>query len=763
MAEADWLPGFTRRFLASVDPSKVSANVSGFQVHMRIAADAGYDNDDLTRLFDDLRFTPSGEYMIAVTLADGITQVPVEIAMWDWVNEKAHLWVGPAALDTDDGLDLYLYWNSGHMGNGANVGDQWSGTPSAPWDDGTHLLVNHMADGPAVTYIEDELDTDDVPDAAFWQGVATDEIHWYAITSMVGINGIRKYLISDKSLVASNLTAYDRVNYAFSTGAVIDGKLLIAIRDEGSEDDARIVEYQLEPSGTSAALSQIADHDIAYSAYQYPESIAKHSMDSETVYYWVMFGGNGNADFDNGTSEGADDYWLSDTDKSWTPNEWIGSTITCNGKTMIVTSNTETLLVGTGGWSGGGNPGSPQSYTLEGGRRCAVVRYDYPTFANPVAYDLYTCESGRFGGQEIKFVTATDFLTTPHGKHGNASRIGYLERWHWNGTGFELVTTFALPADGAHKLGQGFVRLSGDDDTWYFAARDQDGSPDEGEDSKLMKCTLQRYTGSLWCPDSSTNSDEPDAVSTAEGTSPTQQADDETGHRQDFESTGSEKLNCGQGSQLRSFTALTMEALISVESFLTADEGKNSLMVLQRGPFLQVRGDGNNAGKVAFYAFGLSDVGYHFSHAADTVDPGGTELAVATLYHIMLAWDGTTIRLYIDGVENTAGDFPVAATGTTTFESGDYHSIGAEMSPTAYRFFDGQTMEVRVADEGKSAAWALASNHNMRDSLLSWGPLETFPSGPDHVRIRVSFGASPQSLPRLIAAALRRSNPSQVA
>jgi hypothetical protein len=56
---------------------------------------------------------------------------------------------------------------------------------------------------------------------------------------------------------------------------------------------------------------------------------------------------------------------LADTRQSWITNEWVGSIVTCNAKTMTVTSNTATTLTGAS-WSGGGNPGNGNAWTLDG-------------------------------------------------------------------------------------------------------------------------------------------------------------------------------------------------------------------------------------------------------------------------------------------------------------------------------------------------------------------------------------------------------------
>ena len=50
---------------------------------------------------------------------------------------------------------------------------------------------------------------------------------------------------------------------------------------------------------------------------------------------------------------------LTDTDESMTIDEWIGYTVYAGGQTLDVTSNTATVLTGTGGWSyGGSGPGA---------------------------------------------------------------------------------------------------------------------------------------------------------------------------------------------------------------------------------------------------------------------------------------------------------------------------------------------------------------------------------------------------------------------
>jgi hypothetical protein len=64
-----------------------------------------------------------------------------------------------------------------------------------------------------------------------------------------------------------------------------------------------------------------------------------------------------------GTTTAISDTSLTDTAQNWVVNALIGRVLTCNTKTMTITANTATVATGTG-WSGGGNPGTPQAYTL---------------------------------------------------------------------------------------------------------------------------------------------------------------------------------------------------------------------------------------------------------------------------------------------------------------------------------------------------------------------------------------------------------------
>lgn len=69
-------------------------------------------------------------------------------------------------------------------------------------------------------------------------------------------------------------------------------------------------------------------------------------------------------DFNTASGVTTTDTTLTDAREAWTTDEWIDDIVTCGGKAMTVTGNTATVLTGSGGWSGGGNPGNGHSWII---------------------------------------------------------------------------------------------------------------------------------------------------------------------------------------------------------------------------------------------------------------------------------------------------------------------------------------------------------------------------------------------------------------
>jgi len=99
---------------------------------------------------------------------------------------------------------------------------------------------------------------------------------------------------------------------------------------------------------------------------------------------------------------------LTDSRESWTTNEWAGTTITCDTKTMTVASNTANTLTGFSSWDAS-QPGDGKAWTLAGG---AWIRGN--------ACDaLHFCRVGR------------DMWGVPLGTKGKISKLPAGASWTW--------------------------------------------------------------------------------------------------------------------------------------------------------------------------------------------------------------------------------------------------------------------------------------------------------------------------------------------
>ncbi len=102
-----------------------------------------------------------------------------------------------------------------------------------------------------------------------------------------------------------------------------------------------------------------------------------------------------------------------------------------------------------------------------GNGKSAVGKYD-SLFNEVAVYDLFDNTPGRFGGQDILWISADEIVTNIH----EGKSYQQFERYRWTGSGFTLAGKYEqLEDDASHKLGQGFTRLDG---FLYFAARFSD-------------------------------------------------------------------------------------------------------------------------------------------------------------------------------------------------------------------------------------------------------------------------------------------------
>jgi len=100
-----------------------------------------------------------------------------------------------------------------------------------------------------------------------------------------------------------------------------------------------------------------------------------------------------------------------------------------------------------------------------------------------------------------------------------------------------------------------------------------------------------------------------------------------------------------------------------------------------------------------------------------------------TDYYFVGTYDGSQMKVFIDGIEETAGDFPVSLSGNINDSSQDLQ-IGTDQH-SGTNFFDGIIDEVRISSTARSAAWIGATYDSLWDTLLTYGSEETAPPASD--------------------------------
>lgn len=122
---------------------------------------------------------------------------------------------------------------------------------------------------------------------------------------------------------------------------------------------------------------------------------------------------------------------LTDTRLALTSSSVIGATITCNGKTMVVTSNTATSLAGSA-WSGGSNPGNGNAWSLDIGgagtirpsiREAWAHGYSHQEHTDVISLGLWAIDGAEVGGRQT-----------------GISRDECVRKWRdWQNRGVELL------------------------------------------------------------------------------------------------------------------------------------------------------------------------------------------------------------------------------------------------------------------------------------------------------------------------------------
>ena len=135
-----------KRIEITVSNANIGSDLTHFPLLLTLGASVGTGADDISAIFDELT-SDANRLKIAVTQADGTTEIKCEIEDWDDASESAHLWVASSGLtlSASGTTTLYIYYDSGHADNTANVGDVASAAGEAVWD-ADYVLVAHLSE-----------------------------------------------------------------------------------------------------------------------------------------------------------------------------------------------------------------------------------------------------------------------------------------------------------------------------------------------------------------------------------------------------------------------------------------------------------------------------------------------------------------------------------------------------------------------------------------------------------------------------------------
>ncbi len=155
---AKWKPGWEKRIKITVSKDNIDEALEWFPLMIRISGSCGASAQDMTRVFDELGVE---DLKIAITEADGVTDLYVEVEKWDSNGEEAILWVARDGFFFSSVVDtvLYLYFDADHADNSTYVGVPRSAPGEVVWD-ANFLMVQHMNDNPDVSNVRDSTSND---------------------------------------------------------------------------------------------------------------------------------------------------------------------------------------------------------------------------------------------------------------------------------------------------------------------------------------------------------------------------------------------------------------------------------------------------------------------------------------------------------------------------------------------------------------------------------------------------------------------------
>ena len=150
-----WLGSWAKRIEITIDNTNIDSDLTHFPVPIVLGTSVGQDDDnDVSCVFDELG-SDANRKKIAITKADGTTEIYAEIELWDDANERAVLWVSKSdfTITSASTTTLYLYYDSSQDDNTTYIGDIGDVAAQNVWDS-DFLAVWHMKDATTTTIVD---------------------------------------------------------------------------------------------------------------------------------------------------------------------------------------------------------------------------------------------------------------------------------------------------------------------------------------------------------------------------------------------------------------------------------------------------------------------------------------------------------------------------------------------------------------------------------------------------------------------------------
>jgi hypothetical protein len=137
-----WLGTWAKRKKIEIDNTNIDSSLTHFPLPIFLGTSVGQNNEDTTPIFDEVG---SSWQKIAVTKADGTTELYVEKEKWDSGAEEAVLWVSKSdwSISNSSKTTIYIYYDSTQSDNTTYVAD--TGSRTEVWDS-NYKAVYHLGE-----------------------------------------------------------------------------------------------------------------------------------------------------------------------------------------------------------------------------------------------------------------------------------------------------------------------------------------------------------------------------------------------------------------------------------------------------------------------------------------------------------------------------------------------------------------------------------------------------------------------------------------